>query len=137
MRVGSILIALIHCQTGSYASDFNYSKAEFLTVKDGAKSDPFIAESPDPMHTYRCSGREIDMPIGTPDIMPTLLGLSGIKVPDCVEGRDYSRVLTGEVAPNNDAELNSAPAKNTSSSGATRWMTAEPFAINGKGALMI
>ena len=80
MRVGSILIALIYCQTGSYASDFNYSKAAFLTVKDGAKSDPFIAESPDPMHTYRCSGRELDMPVGTPDIMPTLLGLSGIKV---------------------------------------------------------
>ena len=33
--------------------DFNYSKAELLTAKGGAHSDPFIAESPDPMHTYR------------------------------------------------------------------------------------
>jgi len=33
--------------------NFNYSEAELLTVKDGASSDPFIAESPDPMHTYR------------------------------------------------------------------------------------
>jgi len=61
---------------------------------------PFLVRYPD-----RCAGREIDMPIGTPDIMPTLLGLSGIKVPDCVEGRDYSRVLTGEAKPGNDAEL--------------------------------
>lgn len=53
MRLGLILIALIYSQTGSYASDFNYSKAALLTVTDGANSDPFIAESPDPMHTYR------------------------------------------------------------------------------------
>jgi arylsulfatase A-like enzyme len=61
---------------------------------------PFLVRYPD-----HCAGREIDMPIGTPDIMPTLLGLSGIKIPASVEGRDYSRVLTGESAPNNDAEL--------------------------------
>lgn len=61
---------------------------------------PFLVRYPS-----RCSAREIDMPIGTPDIMPTLLGLSGIKVPESVEGRDYSRVLTGEAAPDNDAEL--------------------------------
>ncbi len=66
---------------------------------------PFLVRYPD-----RCAGRKIDMPIGTPDIMPTLLGLSGIKVPDSVEGRDYSRVLTGEAAPDNDAELIECPA---------------------------
>jgi hypothetical protein len=37
----------------THPSEFNYSKAELLTVKDGAYSDPFIAESPDPMHSYR------------------------------------------------------------------------------------
>jgi alpha-L-rhamnosidase len=53
MRFPIILITLIGFQTGSYAAEFNYSKAELLTVKDGAHSDPIIAESPDPMHTYR------------------------------------------------------------------------------------
>jgi arylsulfatase A-like enzyme len=45
----------------------------------------------------------IDMPINTPDIMPTLLGLSGITVPGTVEGTDFSAVLTGSAAPDNAA----------------------------------
>jgi len=67
---------------------------------------PFLLRYPD-----RCgrTGKEIDMPLGTPDIMPTLLGLSGIKVPGSVEGRDYSRVLTGEEEPDNDAALIECP----------------------------
>ena len=40
-------------------------------------------------------GKEIDIPFGTPDIMPTLLALGGIRIPDSVEGTDYSSVLTG------------------------------------------
>jgi len=36
--------------------------------------------------------RAIDIPINTPDIMPTLLGLSGIVIPDTVEGADFSDV---------------------------------------------
>jgi len=47
----------------------------------------------------------IDMPINTPDIMPTLLGLGGIKVPRGVEGKDFSGVLCGREAPANDAAL--------------------------------
>jgi arylsulfatase A-like enzyme len=41
-------------------------------------------------------GRVIDLPIDAPDVMPTLLGLSGIAVPDTVEGTDFSDVLTGK-----------------------------------------
>ena len=37
----------------THPSEFNYSKVELLTVEGGAYSDPFIAESPDPMHSYR------------------------------------------------------------------------------------
>jgi len=33
----------------------------------------------------------INKPIGTPDILPTLLGLSGIKIPASVEGKDVSQ----------------------------------------------
>ena len=49
--------------------------------------------------------RTIDMPINTPDIMPTLLGLSGIEIPKSVEGVDYSGVLLGRQQPSNDAAL--------------------------------
>ena len=54
-------------------------------------------------------GREIDMPINTPDIMPTLLGLCKIPVPDSVEGTDYSPVIRGEREPDNEAALIECP----------------------------
>jgi len=47
----------------------------------------------------------IDMPINTPDIMPTLLGLAGVKVPLGVEGEDFSDVLRGREAAGNDSAL--------------------------------
>jgi len=55
------------------------------------------------------TGRTIDMPINTPDIMPTLLGLSGVDIPKTVEGRDFSGVITGAQAPDNDAVLIMCP----------------------------
>jgi arylsulfatase A-like enzyme len=39
----------------------------------------------------------INKPIGTPDILPTLLGLSGIKIPDSIDGTDVSQ---GMLQPN-------------------------------------
>ena len=55
-------------------------------------------------------GRTIDLPINTPDIMPTLLGLSGIAVPPTVEGTDFSRVLKGESAVPDYAALITCPS---------------------------
>jgi arylsulfatase A-like enzyme len=54
--------------------------------------------------------RAVDMPINTPDIMPTLLGLSGIKIPKSVEGSDFSGVLLGKDQPSNDAALITCPS---------------------------
>ncbi len=51
------------------------------------------------------NGKEIDMPFGTADIMPTLLGLCGIKIPAGVEGTDYSSVLAGRKQPPDEAAL--------------------------------
>ena len=50
-------------------------------------------------------GRVIDMPINTPDIMPTLLGLSGVKIPETVEGTDFSAVLRRTQTPPDNAAL--------------------------------
>ncbi len=62
---------------------------------------PFLIRYPDKLGA---KGKEIDMPIGTPDIMPTLLSLCDLNIPKGVEGVDYSRVLAGKVkAPDNAA----------------------------------
>jgi len=55
-------------------------------------------------------GRTIDMPINAPDIMPTLLGLSGIEIPGTVEGTDFSNVVRGKVQPPDNAALISCPS---------------------------
>ena len=49
--------------------------------------------------------RAVDMPINTPDLMPTVLGLCGITPPKTVEGTDYSGVVTGKTAPSDKAVL--------------------------------
>ena len=47
-------------------------------------------------------GKTLDMPFETPDIMPTLLSLCDLIIPNGVEGVDYSRYLAGKLnAPDN------------------------------------
>jgi len=43
-------------------------------------------------------GQRCDTPINTPDLLPTLLGMAGLEVPDSVEGRDLSPLIRGEEA---------------------------------------
>lgn len=50
-------------------------------------------------------GKKNGMLIGTPDLMPTLLGLCGLPVPASVEGKDKSPVLKGEAKDKTDAVL--------------------------------
>jgi arylsulfatase A-like enzyme len=48
---------------------------------------PFLVRCP---ALFGDTGREDDLLINTPDIMPTLLGLCGIVVPETVEGNNYA-----------------------------------------------
>lgn len=48
------------------------------------------------------SARDLAAPINSEDLMPTLLGLSGVAVPHSVEGLDYSGHLRGGPSPNTD-----------------------------------
>ena len=68
---------------------------------------PFLLRYPG---AHGDKGRRIDMPINTPDIMPTLLGLCGLKIPDTVEGTDYSGVIRGREKAINDAALLTCPS---------------------------
>jgi len=54
---------------------------------------PFLIQYPRVLGT---DARSDELIINSPDIMPTLLGLSGIDVPRTVQGTDYSPVLRGE-----------------------------------------
>lgn len=53
---------------------------------------PFLLRYPE---KYGEKGRIVDAPIGAPDIMPTLLSMSDLKTPDCVEGIDLSQAIEG------------------------------------------
>jgi arylsulfatase A-like enzyme len=59
-------------------------------------------------------GASLPIAIDAPDIMPTLLGLCGLSIPDTVEGRDWSPEIRGERQPNpEDAALLTMPAEFT------------------------
>jgi arylsulfatase A-like enzyme len=53
---------------------------------------------------------QLAAPIGSPDIMPTLLGLSGVKIPGTVEGLDFSKYIRGGARPGDGAAMISCPA---------------------------
>jgi len=59
------------------------------------------------------TAKTIEVPLGTPDIMPTLLGLSQIPIPPTCEGQDLSDEILGNVQPPDDRAtliLNPCPA---------------------------
>ncbi len=53
--------------------------------------------------------RQVDALIDMPDILPTLLGLCGLPVPESVEGLDFSGLLRGGPDPSDGAALLSCP----------------------------
>lgn len=58
------------------------------------------------------AGRKISMPINTPDIMPTLLGLCKIAIPYQVEGNDFSKIVRGKEKELDYSALIVSPTKN-------------------------
>lgn len=67
---------------------------------------PFIIKYP---KVFGTKGQATDMLLNTPDIMPTLLSLCDISIPDSVEGDDLSEILKGTRQDNTDAVLISCP----------------------------
>jgi arylsulfatase A-like enzyme len=60
---------------------------------------PFLVRYP---RKFGLKGRRLRTLMNAPDVMPTLLGLAGIRVPDSVEGADLSGIVAGRKEPAGD-----------------------------------
>ena len=63
---------------------------------------PFLLRYP---ARFGRTARAIDTPVGSPDILPTLLGLCDLPIPTTVEGLDFSSHLSGAPDPSDGAAL--------------------------------
>ena len=63
---------------------------------------PFLLRYP---ANYGREAREVDPFLNAHDIMPTLLGVCGLPIPESVEGRDFSPALSGESVESQGALL--------------------------------
>ena len=63
---------------------------------------PFLLRWPE---RFGLKGREVDALLDTPDILPTLLSLCSLPVPETVEGRDFSGTIEGGQDPSGGAAL--------------------------------
>ena len=66
---------------------------------------PFLLKYPEKL----INASEVTTPFVTTDVMPTLLGLSGIPIPESVEGNDFSSYLLDQTQPNFNAGLIMCP----------------------------
>jgi len=62
---------------------------------------PLLFRLPGHLHP----GLQLDNPINSEDLMPTILGLCGVKIPRTVEGLDFSDYMRGGKAPGDGAAL--------------------------------
>ena len=63
---------------------------------------PFLLRWP---KRFGWEGRQVDALLDTPDILPTLLSLCDIPIPDSVEGQDFSATIEGGTDPSGGAAL--------------------------------
>lgn len=67
---------------------------------------PFLIKYP---KVFEIEGKTLDLMLDTPDIMPTLLSLCNITIPESVEGDDLSEILQGNRQDDTEAVLISCP----------------------------
>jgi arylsulfatase A-like enzyme len=64
---------------------------------------PFLLRYP---RSFGKKGHEVSLPINSPDIMPTLLGLAGVSIPKSVEGTNFAPMLSGSGKAPNSSFIN-------------------------------
>lgn len=67
---------------------------------------PFLLRYP---ALHNSLGKTLDVPLNTPDILPTLLSLAGIDIPDSVQGDDLSGYIKGTLTESKEFALLSCP----------------------------
>jgi arylsulfatase A-like enzyme len=72
-----------------------------VSFYEEAASVPFLIRWPGHIPV----GRVTDVCLNTPDIMPTVLGLQGLRIPGAVEGVDLSHTALGSPGPKPEAAL--------------------------------
>jgi arylsulfatase A-like enzyme len=60
----------------------------------GSARIPMVLDLPDGVGPEQPSGQIVDRPVGLEDVMPTLLDLAGVDVPDTVEGEGLHELVT-------------------------------------------
>ena len=79
-------------------------RSQSLTTKhvpwDESIRVPFLLRYPQKLGA---KGKRIRTVLNTPDIMPTLLNLAGLRTPDGVQGTDYSKLCQGAAPPRDSA----------------------------------
>lgn len=82
--------------TSDHGEQFGANARVFkLTFYDPSARVPMLIRWPGKIP----AGTVSDALLGTPDIMPTLLGLMGLEIPEAVEGMDLSGAARGEKGP--------------------------------------
>lgn len=71
-------------------------------INTESASVPFIIKYPALLGK---TGKQSDFLINTMDILPTMLGMSGLEVPDMFDGEDLTKVLTGDEQDTRQAAL--------------------------------
>lgn len=84
--------------------DMHYSQGVLRKQKpyDESIGVPFLLKYP---KLFGDKGKDVDVMIDAPDILPTLLGLSDISIPDCIDGQDLAPILTGKKSDDTEAVL--------------------------------
>ena len=67
---------------------------------------PFLLRVP---ALHDSQGKTLDVPLNTPDILPTLLSLAGIEIPDSIQGDDLSGHIKGTATEHTEFALLSCP----------------------------
>jgi arylsulfatase A-like enzyme len=95
---------------GDHLSSHNYGKpmdrwlhpskrASKATPHEESIHIPFILSYPGRVNT----GKSTDILFNSVDVMPTLLSLAGVDIPQVVQGQDLSHVATGGIGPEPDS----------------------------------
>jgi len=88
--------------------DMLYSQGETKKQKpyDESIRVPFLLRCPS---AWNVPPQRLQTPLGSPDIMPTLLALSGAAIPSTVEGEDLSGLIVGRAPDGDRAVLITCP----------------------------